>query len=208
MREIATKDKTIQADYLWECYRNAMAVKKNVDDVSLGSKFTPSKIAKFEGIGVDNVANRMNDMNIPSYFKTVISMKKLKRWKSEDNSPMIVIICISARRCVSILKGLAPMKIMCGKLFAKHMDLAQQVKMLKESTYGIVVGTPNRLLTLTNEGALKLSDTELVIFDGAEINGVQNVCTLNDTRQDVASLIQHYVQKEIKRRSSIRLGIY
>merc|ERR1719444_758332 len=110
-------------------------------------------------------------------------MKKLKRWKSEDNSPMIVIICISARRCVSILKGLAPMKIMCGKLFAKHMDLAQQVKMLKESTYGIVVGTPNRLLTLTN--------------DGAEINGVQNVCTLNDTRQDVASLIQHYVQKEI-----------
>jgi pyruvate kinase len=35
---------------------------------------------------------------------------------------MVVIVCISARRAVAVLKDLGGLKIRCGKFFAKRLE--------------------------------------------------------------------------------------
>ena len=205
MRNIACEDKVKQADYLWSCFQNALT-DKNVDTSDMKSKFTPSRICVFEGSTASS-SQRINDSNIAINFRSLLSEKKLmkKAKKHKSLSPLVVIVCISARRCVSVLKGLAPLKIRCGKLFAKHMNPKQQAEMLEKESYSIVVGTPNRLLKLCDDGALKVTDTEIVVFDGAEINGCQNVCTLNDTRVDFALLIKKHLSPQMNR---IQFGMY
>lgn len=214
MRGIVREDRVMQAEYLWSCYQNALTTDAN-DDLSLVAKsdgelskssFMSSRICVFEG-EMASSDHRSNDSNIAVNYRSLLSAKKLmkKVKKHKSHSPLMLIVCVSARRCVSVLKGLAPLKIRCGKLFAKHMNVKQQIEMLEKETYSIVVGTPNRLLRLCDEGALKFLDTEIVIFDGAEINGYQNVCTLNDTRGDVASLLKKHISPQLK---NICLGMY
>jgi hypothetical protein len=144
-----------------------------------------------------------------SYFerlKSVVSKKKLKKWN--DKSPMVLIVCLSARRAVQILKELAPSKIRVAKLFAKHMTIEEQEKMLHGSTFGIGVGTPHRLLTLArgNSATLSLQNTQLVILD-TEPNP-KNFCvyTLPDTAPDTLQFLKEIVQPEMKNRKDLRIA--
>jgi len=192
-RYVAVQSCEEQASYLWECYSDALTGKLKRSDKRLpldqiGPKFTEKSIVKFEADDDHN-----DDRNIAPNFKSVLSMKRLKKWKTKK-SPMIIIICVSARRAMSVLKGLAPLKCRCAKLFSKHMSVEDQRSMLENGTYGVAAGTPNRLLKLCSEGALDLSSTELVVLDGQEIHKTMNVCTLYDTAPDTMEFIMTYVQ--------------
>lgn len=192
-RDVAIQSCEEQASYLWECYSDALTGKLKRSDKRLpldqiGPKFTEKSIVKFEADDDHN-----DDRNIAPNFKSVLSMKRLKKWKTKK-SPMIIIICVSARRAMSVLKGLAPLKCRCAKLFSKHMSVEDQRSMLENGTYGVAAGTPNRLLKLCSEGALDLSSTELVVLDGQEIHKTMNVCTLYDTAPDTMEFIMTYVQ--------------
>ena len=57
-----------------------------------------------------------------------VSMKRLKNWK-HPASPMAIIVTLSARRSVELMKGLASLKLPVAKLFAKHFKVAQVVMM-------------------------------------------------------------------------------
>ena len=58
------------------------------------------------------------------------SNKKLKNWKY-PHSPMIIIITLSAIRAVELMKQLSStLKLPMLKLFAKHMSLEEQVRLL------------------------------------------------------------------------------
>jgi len=192
-RDVAIQSCEEQASYLWECYSDALTGKLKRSDKRLpldqiGPKFTEKSIVKFEADDDHN-----DDRNIAPNFKSVLSMKRLKKWKTKK-SPMVIIICVSARRAMSVLKGLAPLKCRCAKLFSKHMSVEDQRCMLENGTYGVAAGTPNRLLKLCSEGALDLSSTELVVLDGQEIHKTMNVCTLYDTAPDTMEFIMTYVQ--------------
>lgn len=195
-RDVAIQSCEEQASYLWECYSDALTGKLKRSDKRLpldqiGPKFTEKSIVKFEADDDHN-----DDRNIAPNFKSILSMKRLKKWKT-TKSPMVIIICVSARRAMSVLKGLAPLKCRCAKLFSKHMSVKDQKNMLENSTYGVAAGTPNRLLKLCSEGALDLSSTELVVLDGQEIHKTMNVCTLYDTAPDLMEFIRTYVQPGI-----------
>jgi len=190
IREIAFQSQSIQANYLWECSTKALT--NNLPNATnLGRPFDPSCIRLFDS------KNERNDNKMSDHYKSLLSMKKLKKWRI-PSSPMVVVICISARRCVSVRKALIPMKVKCGKLFAKHLDIDEQKCMLQSQKPGIVVGTPNRIRKLCVDGSLSFSSTELIVIDGQEINGAVNVCTLNDTSTDLFSLLKEYVQCEWK----------
>ena len=139
--------------------------------------------------------------NIDAFLKGgPVSMKRLKNWK-HPASPMALIVTLSARRSVELMKGLASLKLPVAKLFAKHFRVEEQVEMLqgqrkggggKKKSYSIAVGTPGRLLSLLRHGrdeqgsdnglgALRLNHTEVIIFDTHEDSKGFNVCTLKDT---------------------------
>lgn len=119
-----------------------------------------------------------NHTNLASFIKSgpLPSNKRLKNWKHAQ-SPMILIITLSARRSVELMKQLSTFKLPVCKLFAKHMNLDEQVELLrgvggiggkngvgseeshnqkhngkKKKCYSLAVGTPSRLLKLLLHG--------------------------------------------------------
>ncbi|KAL3797819.1 hypothetical protein HJC23_006857 [Cyclotella cryptica] len=186
---------------------------------------------------VDAKSNEKQHSSLSEFLKLpnlIPSMKRLKNWK-HSHSPMILIITLSARRCVDLQKQLTFLKLPVAKLFAKHMSVESQVAMLtggssgknggkrgKEQKgsgkcYGIGVGTPGRLLTLLRHGsdganklgALRLNHTELIIIDCHEDSKGFTVCTLKDTAKELMDLMKEGVVSELeKRKDKIKLALF
>jgi hypothetical protein len=102
--------------------------------------------------------------------KEVMSMKKAKKWNTRQ-SPYAVIVCISARRAVAVLKELSSLKIRAAKLFPKNASISEQMTQLRDTPFGLAVGTPHRLAVLTSsaegesEAAMNFEHTQLIIID-------------------------------------------
>jgi protein CMS1 len=218
-RGIGKEMPEVQASFLWTCYSHALLGSAEASDLSqLGPKFESSafvnwweKIKQSDNLqhlkmlkaADGELSNNVRDALLPSIVKeSVSSMKKLKKW-SNKQSPMVLVVCVSARRCVAVLKTLTALKVKCGKLFAKHMDYGEQLKMLKSTSFPIAVGTPNRLLKLCQEkNGLTLKHTDVVIVDGYENDKAFTVCTLKDTAPDLAQLLRDEVQPQLQKTSS------
>lgn len=146
-------------------------------------------------------------------LRSAISIKKMKKWKVVK-SPMVLIVCVSARRAVAVLKDLASLKIRAAKLFAKHMSITQQRELLTQQPYGLAVGTPHRLLALCNNeqgeaaAALNLKSTQLVVLDSETNPKGFTVCTLPDTAGDCMELLRQYVLPQLKRRKDVKLAMF
>lgn len=121
---------------------------------------------------------QFNHTNLASFLKSgpLPAMKRLKNWK-HPNSPMVLIVTLSARRSVELMKQLSTsLKLPIAKLFAKHLSVEDQVELLqggvkkakaedngeignkkgsvgkKHRCYSLAVGTPGRLLKLLRHG--------------------------------------------------------
>jgi len=181
---------------------------------------------------VDTKTNTYNHSNIAAYLKSgaLPSNKRLKNWK-HSHSPMVLIITISARRAVELMKQLSSeIKLPICKLFAKHMKVEEQAELLcngvggnknnnqsngggnnkkKAKYYSLAVGTPNRLLKLLQhtegEGgggpALRLNHTELIIIDCHTDSKGWNVCTLKDTSSDLMEVLRMGVIPQLEKRT-------
>lgn len=181
---------------------------------------------------VDEKTNTYNHSNIAAYLKSgaLPSNKRLKNWK-HSNSPMVLVITISARRAVELMKQLSSeIKLPICKLFAKHLKVEEQAELLcngvggnknnnsqsngggnnkkKAKYYSLAVGTPNRLLKLLQhmegEGgspALRLNHTELIIIDCHTDSKGWNVCTLKDTSSDLMEVLRMGVIPQLEKRT-------
>lgn len=136
-----------------------------------------------------------------------ISVKRMKKWKN-TKSPCVVVLCISARRAVAILKELSGMKVRIAKLFAKHMDIEQQRDQLRTSPFGLAVGTPNRLRALCESGDLSFAHTQLVVMDVAISHKAFTVCTLPDTAPDCMALLKDFAVPQLQQRKDIRMAFF
>jgi hypothetical protein len=123
---------------------------------------------------------------------------------------MVLVVCVSARRAVAVLKELAGLKLRAAKLFAKHMDVSQQRTMLTQQAYGLAVGTPNRLLALCqgDEPALNLNHTSIIILDSESNPKGYTVCTLPDTAGDCMELLRLHVLPQFKKRKDIQIAMF
>uniref|UniRef100_A0A7S3PUB8 Uncharacterized protein n=1 Tax=Chaetoceros debilis TaxID=122233 RepID=A0A7S3PUB8_9STRA len=209
-REISQKDGDVQASFLWTAYTHALALK---GEDSSEDKFTADQFAKPREDGKNSSSKYERSM--VKYLKSgvLFSMKRLKKWRHEK-SPCVIIVCISALRAVAVLKEISSLNIRAAKLFAKHMKISDQVNMLNENSYSIAVGTPGRLLKLTEtkdgdgDEALSLEHTELILIDCAEDKKKFTVCASNDTAPDLMKLIQSGVIPQMKKRKTIKFGMF
>ena len=126
-----------------------------------------------------------------------------------------MVICVSARRAVSLLKEeMASFKVRTGKFFPKNGSIADQQQQLASSVFPIVIGTPHRLrqlsTTTTTEDSnhssssiattrtLNWKHTQLVIVDNYQIPHKQyTVCTLPDTASDCMNLVKEQVYPQL-----------
>jgi hypothetical protein len=101
-----------------------------------------------------------------------------------------VVICVSARRAVSLLKDeMSSFKVRTGKFFPKNGSIMEQQQQLATGVFPIVIGTPHRLrqlsvstsATTSNSNSssggsgggtrtLNWDDTQLVIIDNYQIH--------------------------------------
>lgn len=208
-RRIADDSLDVQATFLWTAFTHALKMKGVEIETE---KFTSENFVEPK----QKVDTTKYEKSIAQFLKSGIlsSNKKLKKWKMEK-SPMVIIISASALRAVAILKDMSSLNLRAAKLFAKHMNLSDQVNMLQENSYPIAVGTPNRLLKLfeTNrndegEGALSLEHTELIIIDCFEDKKKFTVCTMNDTAPDMMQFINDAVVPQMNKRKDIKFAMF
>lgn len=163
-----------------------------------GVRFLPQHMARAD-------TNSEDDLGIGDRIKAVVSKKTLKKWKTKE-SPGVIIICLSARRAVQILKEISPLNVRAAKLFAKHITIEDQVKQLQESSFGVAVGTPHRLLTLIQQGALSLEQTQCIVLDTFVNDKRFSVYTLPDTVTPTQELLKEHVYSQCRKRRDIRLA--
>ena len=140
------------------------------------------------------------------------SFKKLKKWKTVG-SPCVVVICMSARRAVAILKELSSLKVRVAKLFPKNGSVNEQKLQLASHAFGLAVATPHRLLALLDkkddqDTALNFGKTQLVILDSTRSNKQFTVATLPDTAPHCMALLREHLLPELQQRKDIKLAFF
>jgi len=153
--------------------------------------------------------------NYANYLrKAVSSYKAMKKWNGgraggEREGPMVIVVCLSARRCVDVLKDIAPLKVRVAKLFAKHMDADAQVKSLGPGqSPPVAVGTPARLRLLAERGALRLGRTEIFVVDNFRDGRGLTIVSDREASVDLAKFMQETVLPEMKKRETIKIGVF
>ena len=163
----------------------------------------PQKSDDGDGDGNDN------DFSASERLISFISKKQLKKpcQGPKSSSPRVLILSISARRAVAILKELAPLKIQIAKLFPKQGSCQEQARQLAESNFCVAVGTPQRLSELLQRDALRLNQTQLVLLDTFQNDKQFSVYTLPDTSKFCVDILKEHVHSECtKRPKRIKVG--
>lgn len=195
-RDLEKQKADVQAKFLWTGLKHYVQLKG--ESISSDMKIEDFHLRTSSA---ESLLNRLKD---------VISMKKLKKWKP-IGSPMVIVLCISARRAVAVLKELSALKVRAAKLFAKHMSVDQQKEMLTDQAFGIAVGTPNRIQVLCHDegkgkATLYLGKTTHVIIDCHVNQKGYTVCTLPDTAPDTMDFLKQRVIPQIKKRKDIKIS--
>jgi len=130
---------------------------------------------------------------LPGFVKT------LQAPSSENGCPIVIVVCAGARRAADVINSVSmDLKIKVAKLFAKHFKVQEQMDALNRQHFPVAVGTPNRLCKLAEMGALRLSQTRLVLVDMDKDEKNFTVLTLADTKTDFYTFMGKYVQPELE----------
>ncbi|XP_029315554.1 protein CMSS1 isoform X3 [Cottoperca gobio] len=111
-----------------------------------------------------------NDLThtLSSYLKQVCpKWSKIQKQHTQKSSVVLLIVCSSALRAIELLKQMTTFKgeAKAVKLFAKHIKIEEQVKLLQKGVTHIGVGTPGRLSALIDKEGLSLQALRYVVLD-------------------------------------------
>ncbi|KAM4731120.1 protein CMSS1 [Anableps anableps] len=111
-----------------------------------------------------------NDLThtLSSYLKQVCpKWAKIQKQHTEKSSVVILIVCSSALRTIELIKQLTAFKgeARAAKLFAKHIKMEEQVKLLQKGITHIGVGTPGRISALIEKEGLNLQALRYLVVD-------------------------------------------
>ncbi|XP_072252783.1 protein CMSS1 isoform X2 [Leuresthes tenuis] len=111
-----------------------------------------------------------NDLthSLSSYLKQVCpKWAKIQKQHTEKSSVVVLIVCSSALRTIELIKQLTSFKgeAKAAKLFAKHIKIEEQAKLLQKGVTHIGVGTPGRISALIEKEALNLQALRYLVLD-------------------------------------------
>ncbi|KAN0028341.1 hypothetical protein ACTFIV_010183 [Dictyostelium citrinum] len=127
-----------------------------------------------------------------------------KKYKVQNGAPLVIIATCSATRAIGISKVLSEFNIFTkvGLYFAKHKKIEEHTEVLNNYPVRIIVGTPNRLLKLVENGSLKLKGSVLVQGDKKQ----QSQNALIETDEETRYLIVDKSFKTLKGEDLFRIS--
>lgn len=128
--------------------------------------------------------------------------------KRHDRSPYFIIICSSAIRAVEVYKQLSSsLKCRIGKLFAKHIKVAEQAEQLEKIFFPVSVGTAGRVKKLLEMNALSLEHTTHVMIDMQKDKKQMTILELKDTSKEVMELLEFHLLARLNQQK-MKLVLY
>ncbi|XP_054433334.1 protein CMSS1 isoform X2 [Pteronotus mesoamericanus] len=118
----------------------------------------------------DSCFLKANDLthSLSSYLKEICpKWAKLRKNHTEKKSVLMLIICSSAVRSLELIRSMTSFRgdSKVIKLFAKHIKVQEQVKLLEKRAMHLGVGTPGRIKELVKQGGLNLNPLKFLVFD-------------------------------------------
>ncbi|RXM98988.1 Cell cycle control protein 50C [Acipenser ruthenus] len=142
--------------------------KKKITDVLAASAPKPGCPADLQKLFEDNFTDKrsvieMEELKLPVCPKWA----KLCKNHTEQKSVVMLIVCSSAHRVLDLIKQLTTFKgnAKVLKLFAKHIKVEEQIKLLQKGVTHVGVGTPGRIKALTEQDGLSLKALKYVVLD-------------------------------------------
>ncbi|XP_062957272.1 protein CMSS1 isoform X3 [Cynocephalus volans] len=185
--------------------------KKKITDVLAKSEPKPGTPEDLQKLTKDYYSSNrsvieLEELNLP------VCPKWVKLWKkhNEKKSVLMLIICSSAVRALELIRSMTAFrgdsKVM--KLFAKHIKVQEQVKLLEKHVVHLGVGTPGRIKELVKQGGLNLNPLKFLVFDwNWRDQKLRKMMDIPEIRKDVFELLEMEVLNLCKS-ESLKLGLF
>lgn len=156
---------------------------------------------------------KCNDLthSLSSYLKEICpKWVKLRKTHNEKKSVLMLILCSSAVRALELIRSLTAFrgdaKVM--KLFAKHIKVQEQVKLLEKRVIHLGVGTPGRIKELVKQDGLNLNPLKFLVFDwNWRDQKLRRMMDIPEIRKEVFELLDMGVFSLCKS-DSLKLGLF
>nr|XP_020640623.1 protein CMSS1 isoform X4 [Pogona vitticeps] len=154
-----------------------------------------------------------NDLthSFSSYLKEICpKWVKLRKNHTEKKSVVMLIICSSALRCLELIKSIAAFKgegrVM--KMFAKHIKIQEQIRILEKGTIHVGVGTPGRIKALVEQDGLSLTGLKYLVLDwNWRDQKLRRLVDIPEIRNETIELLEIGLI-ELCREGSVKLGLF
>ncbi|XP_072471476.1 protein CMSS1 isoform X2 [Notamacropus eugenii] len=154
-----------------------------------------------------------NDLShsLSSYLKQICpKWAKLRKNHKEKKSLVMLIICSSALRALELIRSTSAFKGECKvlKLFAKHIKIQEQVKLLEKGVVHLGVGTPGRIKALIQQDVLNLNSLKYLVFDwNWRDQKLRRLMDIPEIRKEVLELLEMRLIS-LCRADSLKLGLF
>ncbi|XP_069886496.1 protein CMSS1 isoform X3 [Dipodomys merriami] len=161
----------------------------------------------------DSCFLQANDLthSLSSYLKEICpKWMKLRKNHTEKKSLLMLIICSSAIRALELIRSMTAFrgdsKVM--KLFAKHIKVQEQVKLLEKRVVHLGVGTPGRIKELIKQDGLNLNPLKFLVFDwNWRDQKLRRMMDIPEIRKEVFELLEMGVL-DLCKSGSLKLGLF
>ncbi|XP_034740607.1 protein CMSS1 isoform X2 [Etheostoma cragini] len=154
-----------------------------------------------------------NDLThtLSSYLKQVCpKWSKIQKQHTEKSSVVLLIVCSSALRTIELIKQLTAFKgeAKALKLFAKHIKIEEQVKLLQKGVTHIGVGTPGRISALIEKEGLGLQALRYVVLDwNWRDQKLRRMVDVPEVKLDFMKLLENGILNGCKE-DKIKIGLF
>ncbi|XP_048202453.1 protein CMSS1 isoform X2 [Perognathus longimembris pacificus] len=161
----------------------------------------------------DSCFLQVNDLthSLSSYLKEICpKWMKLRKNHTEKKSLLMLIICSSAIRALELIRSMTAFKgdSKVMKLFAKHIKVQEQVKLLENRVMHLGVGTPGRIKELIKQDGLNLNPLKFLVFDwNWRDQKLRRMMDIPEIRKEVFELLDMGVLNLCKS-GSLKVGLF
>ncbi|KAG7467482.1 hypothetical protein MATL_G00154290 [Megalops atlanticus] len=157
------------------------------------------------------LANNDLTHSLSSYLKEICpKWAKVQKQHTVKKSLVLLIVCSSALRAIELIKQLTTFKgeAKVIKLFAKHIKVEEQAKLLDKGVTHIGVGTPGRIKALIEKDALTLQALRFLVLDwNWRDQKLRRMVDVPEVKNDMLKLLEAGVMKGCQE-GTVKLGLF
>ncbi|XP_059355853.1 protein CMSS1 isoform X2 [Carassius carassius] len=154
-----------------------------------------------------------NDLthSLSSYLKEVCpKWAKIQKQHSQTRSVVLLIVCGSALRTIDLIKHLIAFKGQAKvlKLFAKHIKVDEQIKLLSKGVTHIAVGTPGRICALLEKEGLTTQGLKYLVLDwNYRDQKHRRMVDIPEVKGDLLKMMDHGLIQSC-REGTVKIGLF